>query len=328
MTNVRLPRSTETEIWVPPARGADDCEDLGYALDLDDQPIVLNGVTAGEEPDAEAVYAKMREAWQETAQLALRRLDQRIIVPHGPFCLAAVADLHLGSGGVDYDRVYGEAQIIADMPNTGLALVGDPLDNYILPKLVHCRFDSQVSIPGEWSLVRRYLDIVAHKIAVSVSGNHDNWNVFLTGVNYFRDVLARVSPNVLYDMDDCRFVLQVGPGQIPIRVRHKWRGVSKYNATHGVESTFKEDGDFLIGIGAHTHVSGLVREFNASGRLGLAAVCGSYKAVDTFARGKGFPRPNGNTAVAIIFFENGAMFGTSRLDVAADLMRRLSGPNR
>ena len=53
----------------------------------------------------------------------------------------------------------------------------------------------------------------------------------------------------------------------------------------------------------------------------MAVLCGTYKRVDTYAEELGLPRPNGSTAIAILFdSENGSMVGLDNLERAAEVM--------
>lgn len=274
-----------------------------------------------EQPDEDVAYQKAVKSWQRTARLQERRQNQSIEFGASPVCIAFVADLHLGSPGVDYERVFREAKLIADTPGMYLMLNGDMLDNFIIPKLVAARYESEVTIPEEWVLVRRYLKIIGRKLLVSVGGNHERWSWILSGIDYFADVLKQTVPRaIIYDSDDVALTLKVGRAAFPLRLRHVWRGRSIYNVTHGIELAHRFDGGFLVGVGAHTHASGVVRTFNASGENGMAVLCGSYKAVDSFARRSGFPKPNRSAAMAVLFFGNGAMVGIDRLDLAAEMM--------
>jgi hypothetical protein len=255
--------------------------------------------------------------------MALHRQTQRIRFRRGPIAIAFAADLHLGSTGVDYERVFREAQIIAETDGMYLMLVGDLVDNFILAKLVCARWSTAVSLEEEWVLLKKYLDVVADKLLVSVSGNHEKWTYALSGIDYFKEALARVRRDVVYDTDDALVRLEVGRAVFPTRLRHRWLGNSIYNPTHGIERAYRFDGDFIVGVGGHDHAAGLARQFNAGGRTGMAVLCGSYKRVDPFARAKGFARPNGSTAVTVIFDEDGTMIGIDRLEYAASVIRKL-----
>lgn len=273
-----------------------------------------------DEPDEEYAYQRAVAEWRRTERLVRRRTDQRIEFGRGPVAIVFIADLHLGSGGVDYERVFHEAQIVAETPGMYLMLVGDLLDNFIVPKLVSARHDARITVQEEWTLVRQYLRIVSKKLLASVRGNHERWTWALAGIDYFAEVLKNINARVVYDTDDLIISLKVGKAVFPIRVRHRWLGNSIYNDTHGIERAAKFDGDFLVGVGAHTHASGLVRTFNARGANGMAVLCGSYKRFDPFARERGFPKANGSTAQTVIFFDDGSMVGVDRLERAAEIM--------
>lgn len=276
-----------------------------------------------EVPDENAAYEKAVQSWRKVARLQERRANQSIEFGQSPVAIAFVADIHLGSPGVDYERVFREARLIADTPNMYLMLNGDLLDNFIIPKLVAARYETEVTIPEEWVLVRKYLKIVGHKLLVSVGGNHEKWSWVLGGIDYFADVLKQTVPRaIIYDSDDVALTLRVGKAAFPLRLRHYWQGRSMYNATHAIELAHRFDGGFLVGVGAHTHVSGVTRTFNAGGENGIAVLCGSYKEVDTFARIKGFPKPNRSAAMSVLFWDDGAMVGVDRLELAAEMLKR------
>lgn len=285
---------------------------------------VVTGVGV-EWPDEEVTFQKACAAWRKVERLQEQRQSQKIEFGSGPVCLVFVADLHLGSSGVNYPRVFDEAKIIAETPGIYLVLNGDLLDNFILAKMMDARHDAELTIPEEWALVRRYLKVIQHKLLVSVRGNHDRWTWALSGIDYFADVLKHIQARAaIYDTDDVSLTLRVGKTNIPTRIRHLWRYRSMWNLTHGPEQTFRMDGgNFRLAVGAHTHASGVCRGFNAGGAQGMAVLCGSYKVVDEHTRRWGFPTANGSTAQSVIIYPDGFMVGIERLDVAADLIRKL-----
>lgn len=279
------------------------------------------GVLASETPDENEVYQKAVREWRKQERLAQRRQTQVIEFDTSPICLTFAADLHLGSGGVDYPRVFDEAQTIVDTDGMYLILVGDLLDNFIVPKLMSARHAASVTIEEEWTLVRKYLKLVAPKLLASVSGNHESWTWVLGAVDYFKATLEQVQRGAVYDTDDAEIELRIGKVSRLLRLRHQWQGVSIYNDTHGIERAAKFGERFDIGVGAHTHRSGLVREFNNGGQTALAVLCGSYKRIDAFARRKGFPRANNSTAMSVIFFADGTLLGVGSIAHAAELMK-------
>ena len=289
---------------------------------------LIEGLFASEDVvDEDEVYARAVSEWRKTEKIIKKASAQRIRFESGPIAIANVADIHLGGSGVDYERVFYEADLIAKTDGMYLMLDGDLVDNFVLAKLMHVRLNTKFAIAEEWALLRRYLGIVGHKLLLSVGGNHDGWSR-IAGIDYFREVMGRVRDNVIYDTDDVVVMLEVGQADFPIRLRHQWNGSTIYNATHGIERAAKFDGNFICGVGAHTHVSGLTRQFNVGGRTWMAVLCGSYKVYDPYARARWFAKPNGSTAATVVFDESGAMFGIDRLEYATHVIERLRGGKR
>ncbi len=274
------------------------------------------------------------EVWARAVALSRRRLDRagqigRLTFNYGPIALVFMADLHLGSDGTDYERIEREIDIIDNTPGMYAVGVGDWLDNFIVGKLTMIRIDgTPFRVSEEWALVRHALRRLAPKLVASVAGNHDNWTHAVAGIDYLREVHQEiVGRHILYGHDELCFEVLVGDALFPIKARHKWRGNSALNPTQGIERDAKMDGSyfFKVGVGAHTHASGVAREFNNRGQTALACLCGAYKREDDYAIASGFPRPNDGTAVAVILNDDGTMFGTSSLAAAADYMRVMWG---
>lgn len=284
----------------------------------------VEGVFPDEAPNEDEVYERARQEWAKTRDHEAKRAVQKLKFDQPYVMLAFVGDQHLGDPGTDVERCFAEAQLIAETPGMACITVGDALNQFVIGRLRQARDNVRLAICDEWALVRRYYRMLAPKLCASVGGNHDYWAVLLVGIDYFRDVLADVSPHALYDPHDLRVTLEVGGTAFPGRIRHQWQGRSIYNVTHSIERAQKWDQDFIWGVGGHTHESGVVRTFNVGGRNGLAALVGSYKRHDSFAKMIGFPRPNTSTGVAILFdAETGSMTGFDSLEVAAKVMRHL-----
>jgi hypothetical protein len=217
-------------------------------------------------------------------------------------------------------------RLIADTPGMYAIGCGDLLNQMIIGKLADARKNDRLSIQDEWALVRRMLAIIADKLLLVVMGNHDNWLEQLVGISYFERELRDLKPGVLYDPDDAIVTVKVGEWELPTRIRHKWKGSSIYNPTHGIEASAKFDRRFVIGMGAHTHASGLTRAFNVEGVTGMAMLAGSYKEVDPYARRQGFPAPNASASVAVVIDErNRSLTGFDDLATCADYMEALYG---
>ncbi len=222
--------------------------------------VEIVGVTADEQlPDAQAVLQRSIAKFNQLRETMNRRRQQTIRFPNRPVGISFAADNHIGNEGVDYERMFAEAQLIADTDNLYAINVGDVVDNFIIGKLMALRMFTSVSIPEEWALAKHYLETIGPKLLALVSGNHDQWSTAVGGVDQLRDVLSHVRPDALYGTDELLVNIEVGPLSIPARIRHKWQYSSVLNPTHGIERAFERDQakPFLLGVGAHTHVSGL-----------------------------------------------------------------------
>ena len=281
-----------------------------------------DGVTPGMEmPDPGETFERACYEFERTQTLVRLRNQQRLAFDYGPIALVNTADWHLGGQGVDYPRLDRELRIIADTPGMFAIGAGDLVNQMLVGNLVWARLNDRLTIRDEWVLLLRQVGIIAPKLLAVVMGNHGNWVEELTGISFLERELRALKPSVIYDRHDAVIQIQVGDWEIPLRVRHKWQGSSIYNPTHGIERAAKWDHNFVIGMGAHTHVSGLTREFNIDGITGIAMMAGSYKRTDEYARKGGYPYPNNSTSVAVVIDErNRSLTGFGNLQTCADYM--------
>lgn len=290
----------------------------------------INGGLDSEESirRGEERYREMVARYRRQREREQRQGIREISFDNGPICIVAIADLHLGGEGVDYPRLSYEIETVLDAPGVFFGLVGDLVDNYIVGRLkdVHLT-EGVMSISDEWNMAKYVVSLMAPKLIFSVAGNHDNWTYATSGIDGLRNIHNEVSRNILYDQDELYFRLNVGEYSCYVHARHSWRGNSQWNDTHALEkgAVFKNPKPTHIVIGAHTHTSGLAREFNNGEANGIALLCGSYKVHDPYKSKMGFTEPNGNTAVAVVVDEYGICFGTSNLAAAADYMRTIYG---
>jgi len=283
------------------------------------------GVTPGlGMPDPEEAFERACGEWKRTEQLIDLRANQRLVFDHGPIALVETADWHMGGQGIDYPRLDRELRIIADTPGMFAIGAGDLINQMIVGKLLNARVNDRLAIRDEWALLRRELKIIAPKLLAVVMGNHDNWLEALTGVSYFERELEELRPTVIYDPEDAIIKVQVGDWELPVRIRHKWRGSSIYNPTHGIERAAREDHNFLIGMGAHIHRCGIVRGFPTDGITGMAMMAGSYKRYDDYARRQGLALPNQSISVVVVINEqHRSLTGFGDLQTCADYMEAI-----
>lgn len=248
-----------------------------------------------------------------------RRKDRQISFARGPVVLFFMADLHLGSAGVDYGAIDEDIRVIRSVAETGVGvgvvLGGDLIDNFIVGKLQNLRKrESPFLSVEEWSLVDYALERLAPFIIGSVAGNHDNWSWAVAGVDLLRQRHMELTPGIIYDPYELNFALDVGAFSCRVVVRHAWKGHSKYNPSHGIEDGHWTRGrQFDVAVGAHTHRGGLAREIDIGGQVGYALICGTYKKVDEYGKRLGLPPTLPTAAVAIVVDDDGIQFATTNL---------------
>lgn len=291
-------------------------------------PVIENALAELDDVDEDAIWQRAITE-SRRAKERLRRSRAGVLAwDYGPVCLVFMADTHLGGTGVDYEAIDRDIDMVLQTPGAHIIGVGDLLDNFIIGKLMAIQMDTPFTIDEQWSLVRRMLRRMAPRLVASVGGNHDNWTRLLAGVDYFHDVHEQIVGNhILFGKNELRCEVRVGEASYPFKIRHKWRGFSMYNPTHAAErdAKFNSGYPWRVGVAAHTHTGGYVREFNRGGQTALAVQCGTYKRIDDYADTNDFPEPNEAAAVAVILDEEGGMFGTSNLRAALKYMRKVYG---
>lgn len=281
----------------------------------------IEGVRALEAPDEETVLRRYIADYRFIAEHAARRNGQVIEFDSGPVGLALFSDLHLGAPGVDIERMLAEIKLAVDAPGMYIGFLGDLVDNMIVGRLLSLQMYNRATISDQYVLLRLVLRLAGPKLLFNVGGNHDAWTESVAGIDYFREVVAGIRPDTLYASDDARITFRVGGVDFPARFRHKWRGKSILNPTHGIERGWRYDKDFRLGVGAHNHDGSVSRTFNAGGEQGLAVQLGSYKVEDKYARAHGLPKPPSTAAAAVILDpETGSMTGFDNLMMAARVL--------
>jgi predicted phosphodiesterase len=274
---------------------------------------------AGERPDVDSIKAKHRATYKRTADLQKRKAHQQITISHAPALIALVADCHIGNPGTNIDRIYEEQALINNTPGAYTFLLGDIADSFLVGRLRDINMVHDVTIPEEWALVEDYVNGWNNLLGF-VGGNHDAWSRTLVGMDLHRKIIADGA--VLYDTDDMRVTINVGPFPIRFRMRHQFLGRSQYNVTHAQEKSIKFDDPWPdILVSGHTHTGALARELSHAGVRKIAIQLGSYKATDDFAIQLGLPQTDNSTAAAVIVMPDGSYFATGSLRAACQFMR-------
>lgn len=253
--------------------------------------------------------------------LKRRRREQKIILPV-PGALAFLSDLHFGSPFTDYQAAKSDAEIIRDTPDMKAGFIGDGVDNWIVGKLAGLQRHQAITFDAEWQLFFSWLEILNGSMAFVVSGNHDNWTRKIAGVDRIREYLRGTM--LLYHSQQVKFDLVVGPQSYVVKARHKWKGSSVFNPTHGLEVGWERGGDdFDIALGGHTHIGTYCRPFDRHDRRRLAILIGTYKVADEHGEEIGVAPSQGRGCGALVFDKDGDFVFVENLNTAAQYLEFL-----
>lgn len=261
--------------------------------------------------DAIISYKRMTRQQEERANRALTYTE--------PTALAFLSDTHFGNPATDHAAALQDAYLIRDTPGMRAIFHGDGIDNWIPGKLQGLQRGQSVPFANELALFKEWLTILLPKLDVVVSGNHDLWTLKTSGL----DLIPALIPThkMIYDRYQAYIRLTVGASQRRLFVRHKWRGNSIYNPTHGLEVGYERMGyEYDIAVGGHTHIGTLFRDFIRMGERRIAVLTGTYKHYDAFGEEIGFAPTAHNGCGAIVFHPDGRMLVTSDLATARDVL--------
>jgi len=305
----------------PQAVATDELEDYGVGSYGEPGTPNLNGATAETGFDAEQAIEEQQRRYKQKHRRARKKKSQTIRFDTGPVMIAFVGDQHIGNAGTNVKRVFREQRLIKQTPAAYAWIMGDVVDNFIVGKLQEQNMKPGAPIWEQWQLAREYLDRWHDRIIAFVGGNHGAWTMSQTQVDYRRDICPG---GVLYDGDDVQADVTVGSSTYSVWARHKWRGNSIYNQTHGQERAARfNDPNHDIYVGAHTHEGALYREMIHEGQRKAAVQIGTYKLHDDYARTQGYPDHDMSTACAVILHDDGSFHGMADLKAAKRYMQSL-----
>lgn len=286
----------------------------------------ITGVTADDSPlDAAALWERVLEMQRKTDEYRRRRDASSVAFTGGPVGLAFLSDQHIG-GESDYAGMLKDAEFVRDT-RLYAVMVGDVLNAWAASeKMAHLQQWEWLNWREAQALFHDYLDIMGGKVVAVVSGNHEGW-LKRYGVDVTK--VALKGSKALYDPFMVEFDLRVGECSKRVCLRHKFKGHSMYNPTHGIEQTAKQllektGQTFDIGIMGHTHRETVCRPFVCGGMTRLAYMLASYKRQDLFAREVGFAPMVGTGSASLVVHEDGTMHAFATLEEGARYLDSVS----
>jgi hypothetical protein len=220
--------------------------------------------------------AKTRLAGHFSADLAARS---------DPIALVFASDQHISiNGRTDLERLRIDAEALAEWDDCAVIMGGDGVDNHIKHRAA--LVNRRSSPTEEYELYDYYLGLVAHRVMVMISGNHDDWTTDAAGVDVVH-ALAR-SHRFCSAPDRAVVKVAVGKAKYVVSVRHQFRFSSSLNQTHSIKQMWAHDhADFDIGVVCHHHEAAM-EPFRRHGEWRWGLRPGSYQVESTYSRRFGF----------------------------------------
>jgi hypothetical protein len=282
---------------------------------------LIEGAGPDSKPDIEEIKRHARERYRLKAARSEQKDDQHIRFSHGPVAIFFIGDQHFGNAGTDVERAYAEQELILSTPGAYVWQMGDVIDNFIVGKLMVENFKSGAAIMEQWWLAENYLQNFGDRLLAFCAGNHGMWTLKMVGIDYNKNITPS---GVLYDGDEIKASVHVGDKEFRVWSRHKWRGNSMYNPTHGMERACRFDSpNYDAFVGAHVHRGAMAREFVHDRRRKVAMLSGAYKIHDDFATSVGFEDHDASTAVALVLHEDGSYFACADIRAVSNYMHAL-----
>ena len=267
-----------------------------------------------------------KNLWEFCKAESATRADITLTNPHvvsvdakSPIGVAFIADQHLGSYYVDYDKAEADAKLVADTPNMYAIFGGDSIDNFIKLAISSAMLESTAPPAEQLKLLEYYLSMFKGKILAMVSGNHELWMKEMTSFDIYKHIL-KVVPT--YEPFAAKIDLYVGLIEYKIMIRHKYRFNSSFNLTHTVKRMYDMcDYPFDIGVICHHHQA-TYEPFSKHGQTRWAVRTGTYKITDEFASKIGFPPPNNKIVpTAILYPDEKKIEMVGSIEAAAKLIK-------
>lgn len=214
----------------------------------------------------------------------------------GPYGVVGIPDHHLNNIGTNTKQAFEDAFTIAKHPALFGVGIGDWLDNFIVGFLERERRKDVISHSDSWRLLEHYIEILAPKLIVAISGNHMDWTTSAGGYDVTKRLFVEKGLGAVYDPDQVRVRLKSPNGATFTHLaRHKYRGNSRFNSVHAITVHILErwEGEDVV-WGGHIHVAGHVsmeKKWQGEGRVVHGVQLGAYKVHDNYAKREHF-RPN------------------------------------
>jgi hypothetical protein len=254
---------------------------------------------------------RQKELWRDEVEIKVKTRGL-------PFMLLPLSDLHIGSGGVDYQSLKKHLDFIKRNPVYTI-LVGDLADNFSPIKHPTAMKEDVVSPTDQWAVARSFFREYEDKILAVVSGNHDEWTGAV-GIDIYRWLTEDLNIPLLKGGGLLR--LNIDDAQFKVRLWHKIARLnSQFNYTHAGKQALRLAGDDSdVIITGDKHLGG-IEQTHIGDKKRTIVQLGTFKVEDSFGRSQGFvQRPKPFYPVLMFFPNTHNIEAVENLDQAEELI--------
>lgn len=231
------------------------------------------------------VEVKRRQEFTKANRLRYRGQVCHRFEEAKPIAITFFSDVHLGSGGVDYDQLQEDVKTVYETEGMHCIFNGDEINNFIIGRLQGISRHDAFQPDDQWIFFKLLLERLAPKTLAAVRGNHTDWTQMLTSIDYRAELCGQL--NILDIGHGGRVDVEVAGAEYTIYMRHKARFESSLNMYNAVVRMYEFQGPFDVGVIGHTHVAGISTQ-NRQNRDFVAIRPGAYKVHDEYAEEWGF----------------------------------------
>ena len=215
-----------------------------------------------------------------------------------PVGICFVSDQHIAGGNlIDMRQMRIDAEFIATTPGIYAVLGGDGIDGHI--KHRSAMIAARSTPDDQLKLFDHYLQIIAEKIVVAISGNHDHWMAQFTSVDMIKWLAER--NRIKYSAHNAYVEVVLGRITYRIVVAHQYRFNSTMNPTHSPKQMMNfGDHDADIGCVCHHHEHAQ-ESFWRRGLVRWVCRPGAYQIKSDYSAQYGFPVTKPTCPTAVIF---------------------------
>lgn len=198
-----------------------------------------------------------------------------------PVAIALTSDWHIGSVGVDYERLESDLETIIDTPGMYAVGLGDYKDNYIRNSPHGGEFGQILQPNMQDAVVFYFMSIISGKLLALVRGCHDHWDYRNSGRDFIDALCEECKAINLWHGGALK--IKLGNQEYLFRLRHKYKYQSSLNLENAMRRLIELQGPADVAAEAHLH-NPYVMTRQIGEKETILIRTGSYKVLDDYAQ--------------------------------------------